>query len=240
MKKRNLIIIIAFLILISGVLVYFFSKTDTTNYAIQNKNSQDLSSKKTISEKTGTEIKKNKTSQVKNLPIEKILNVPFTSQAPFANWDFDHNEACEEASVFMISEFLKGNKINKLDSNYANIEIGKLIELIKKTYGTHIDLTASQTNEILLKKYYNINAEVVSLNQKVLMQNIASGKPVIIPFAGRELHNPNFKTPGPIYHMLVVKGYKNNGKTIVTNDPGTRNGESFEYSWKTNYGAAHD
>src|SRR3954467_10835183 len=35
------------------------------------------------------------------LPRTLLLKVPFTPQAPTANWDELHNEACEEASSLM-------------------------------------------------------------------------------------------------------------------------------------------
>ena len=47
------------------------------------------------------------------------------------------------------------------------------------------------------------------------------GVPVLLPAAGRLLRNPYFSGQGPLYHMLVVKGYTRDGK-IITDDPGTR------------------
>jgi len=52
------------------------------------------------------------------------------------------------------------------------------------------------------------------------------------------LNNPNFKQPGPIYHMLVIKGY--NSWEFITNDPGTRKGNSFKYPYSTLINAVHD
>ena len=39
---------------------------------------------------------------------------------------------------------------------------------------------------------------------------------------------PNFTPPGPVYHMLVVKGY--DAQNFITNDVGTRKGESYTYT----------
>ena len=36
--------------------------------------------------------------------------------------------------------------------------------------------------------------------------------------------------PGPVRHMLLIKGYDGERGVFITNDPGTRHGESFEYS----------
>jgi hypothetical protein len=43
----------------------------------------------------------NNTNSVNILDSYQITNVPFVSQAPFANWDQLHDEACEEASVII-------------------------------------------------------------------------------------------------------------------------------------------
>ena len=60
---------------------------------------------------------------------------------------------------------------------------------------------------------------------------IDAGRPVIVPAAGRELGNPFFSGEGPIYHMLVVRGYTED--TFITNDPGTRHGKNYSYNIDT-------
>ena len=61
---------------------------------------------------------------------------------------------------------------------------------------------------------------------------------IIIPAAGRLLGNPYFQTPGPIYHMLVIRGY--NATEFITNDPGTKRGDGFKYKYQTLINAIHD
>lgn len=67
---------------------------------------------------------------------------------------------------------------------------------------------------------------------------IAQGKLVLVPAAGRLLSNPFFKSPGPLYHMLVVKGYT--ATQFITNDPGTRRGENYPYGFDVVLDANHD
>src|ERR1043166_5721644 len=45
-----------------------------------------------------------------SLPASLLLPVPFTPQAPYANWDQLHNEACEEASSLMAGAYFAGNR----------------------------------------------------------------------------------------------------------------------------------
>jgi hypothetical protein len=49
-----------------------------------------------------------------------------------------------------------------------------------------------------------------------------------VPADGKKLDNPNFKNGGPVYHMLVIKGFT--GDKFITNDPGTRLGADFIYT----------
>jgi hypothetical protein len=73
------------------------------------------------------------------------------------------------------------------------------------------------------------------------IQNILDqGHLIIAPFAGKLLKNPNFKNGGPVYHMLVIKGYDADKMQIVTHDVGTRNGANYVYSWDIIQNALHD
>ena len=55
-----------------------------------------------------------------SLPSSKLLPVPFTPQAPTANWDELHGEGCEEASVIMANAYYNYNDNNdKISSPHA-------------------------------------------------------------------------------------------------------------------------
>jgi hypothetical protein len=165
-----------------------------------------------------------------------ILPVPFTSQAPFANWDLPYQEACEEASMIMAAEYFKGNKKLQLDPTYADQEILKLVEW-ETSNGFTQDITAQEVATVL-KNYYALEASVVQYNPRVIKEAILEHKLVLLPAAGRLLGNPYFRRPGPVYHMLVVKGFEDN--EFITNDPGTRRGENFRYNELILARAVHD
>ena len=61
---------------------------------------------------------------------------------------------------------------------------------------------------------------------------------MLVPTAGRELGNPYYKQPGPIYHFLVIRGYTS--KYLITNDVGTRRGEEYKYKFDILINAVHD
>jgi len=170
------------------------------------------------------------------LLAEINLAVPFTSQAPFTNWDLPYKESCEEASVLMLDYFYRGASLNPA---LANQEILKIVDWQKIKFGAYEDTDAAQTAQIL-RDYFGYKNVRVSYDISIedIKKELALGRPVIVPAAGQLLPNPFFRQPGPLYHMLVIKGYKD-GK-FITNDPGTRRGADFLYSYEGLYNAIHD
>lgn len=172
----------------------------------------------------------------KNIPDEIFIKVPFTSQAPFANWDQYHEEACEEASVIMLKYYLDGKTLNK---NIAEKEIQAMIKFEIKKYGDYKDTNAQETAKLAADFYGIKNLKVIyDFKVEEIKKYLAKNKPIIVPAAGRALGNPNFTPPGPRYHNLVLIGY--DGDTIITNDPGTRKGEGYRYNINILYNAIHD
>ena len=161
------------------------------------------------------------------IPSEINLAVPFTSQAPQANWDLPYQEACEEASAYMTWLYFEGYQSGLVNAHVADAAILDLVDYQVQSTGYYLDTTAQETADFITG-YYGLNTYVVhSPTVDQLKAQIALGYPVIIPAAGRELGNPNFSGDGPLYHMLVLRGYTQT--QWITNDPGTRNGQGYVY-----------
>lgn len=171
------------------------------------------------------------------LPASKNLAVPFTTQAPDANWDQDHEEFCEEASVLMVGRFFAHRNILSTTDAENALQTIKQWEL--DHLGFYYDTTAEETAQIV-EDIYGLHV-TLKVNPSVndIKLAIANNALVIVPAAGRELGNPNFTPPGPIYHNLVIRGYTKDGK-FITNDPGTRKGEGYVYSQSVLMNAIHD
>lgn len=171
-----------------------------------------------------------------DFPEEINLDIPFGSQAPFANWDLPYKETCEEASLIMAHYYFSGQR---LDAKKMDEEILKLVDWEKKTFGYYEDTTA-QEMAIILREYFGHKKVEVKYEFAIddIKRAVAQGNPVIVPAAGRLLPNPNFRQPGPIYHALVIKGYTKD--KIITNDPGTRKGADFLYNPDVLMNAIHD
>jgi hypothetical protein len=169
------------------------------------------------------------------IPKSLNLSVPFTPQAPFANWSLPYKESCEEASLLMVYYFFQDKS---LTPDLARVEIDDLVAWQLSNYGSHRDLSARETGE-LARAYWGVDFEVVEdLTVDKIMSYLSVGYPVIVPAVGRELNNPHFRQPGPLYHMLVIKGYTKD--KFITNDPGTRYGADYLYAKEELLAAVHD
>lgn len=169
------------------------------------------------------------------------LAVPFTSQAPDAVWDEIHEETCEEASELMVDAYFNGKKFTPESADAALLALNEWEE---KNIGEYMNTNVEQVAEVLIKyfRFQNVSIRKIASQEEFLNTIVASlndDKLIIMPAAGRLLGNPNFTAPGPLYHMLVIKGYTKN-KDIITNDPGTRRGHNYVYTLETLYTALHD
>lgn len=172
------------------------------------------------------------------LSTEVNLDIPFTSQAPNQNWVLPYKEFCEEASVLMVMSYVNRQLINSHD--YASQKMLEIKAFEEKRFGYYQDTNAEETATII-REFYNYSKIKVVYNPTVedIKVALAEGKAVIMPAAGRMLGNPYFQVPGPLYHMIVIKGYTKTGN-FITNDPGTRHGADFIYAPDVLMNANHD
>ncbi len=173
------------------------------------------------------------------LPVSFLIpDVPFTVQAPLAQWnDPMFQDACEEASIIMAEAWVNGEV---LTGEGVTNEVKKLVKFEKEQFGQAVDTSITDT-AWMLDQYYGVTGEVhtdISITdiQRALVQHHI----VIVPTDGRKLKNPNFKQPGPTRHMVVIIGYDQQTKELITNDPGTRKGEGYRYPETVLYDAILD
>ena len=170
-------------------------------------------------------------NQIKLPSYVLINNVPFTAQAPFANWeDIRQQEACEEASILMAAYW----KLNKsLNKQIALDEILKIVAFEEENFGFHIHSDLEIAQEIL-RSYFNIENTTLEYDIDIqdIKKHLANDSVVIAPMNGKKLKNPHFLNGGPQNHMILIIGYDDNKQVFITHDPGTRNGENYEYTYE--------
>lgn len=168
-----------------------------------------------------------------------IDGVPFASQAPTREWVMPYEEFCEEASSLMAAFYAQGRKM----PSAADIdeELFRIKAYEEKTFGYYMDTSAKEIAKILTD-FYDLSDVTIINNPTVddIKRQLVAGKAIIVPTAGRMLNGPFYKSPGPLYHMLVLKGYTSNGY-FITQDPGTNTkGENFKFKITTVMKAMHD
>lgn len=167
------------------------------------------------------------------------LAVPFLSQAPKGDWSMPYEEACEEATAIMVDAYYKG-RTTKFQPDEGDKAILALVAAETRLLGYYKDTSATATAR-LITSYFHYPHIVLKKNPTVqdIKQALANGYPVILPAYGKALPNPNFRNGGPVYHMVLIKGYLKDGRWI-TNDTGTRLGSNFLYSQDSLMQANHD
>lgn len=157
-----------------------------------------------------------------------IVGVPFTVQAPSANWsDPVFQDACKEASILMASTWVSGMT---LTPRIAEARISALAQYQVKRFGHAVDTSIVDTESIL---HGFLMVETTEIKRGItatdIREALADERIVIVPTDGRKLKNPNFRAPGPPRHMLVIVGYDTVTDEFIVNDPGTRKGEGYRY-----------
>lgn len=263
-KKTFSLIGILALLIVAVSLVWIFSKNTEEEVSLSNSDEkQEIKAPSEVSNKDSSEDssdsfqensdevlekeeeeneevkeEENEPNDSQQLPKQFKLDVPFEPQSPFAEWDHTHNEACEEAAIIMVHFFLTGEE---LTSSVANEEILEMVQYQKDNWGGHYDLEAKEIGE-LAEEFYGYEKVRVEygISIKDIKEEIYNENPVILPTAGRNLNNPYYRDPGPPYHALVAIGWNEEDKEMIVNDPGTKRGESFPFSYENLLDSIHE
>ena len=167
------------------------------------------------------------------------LAVPFTVQAPDADWSEPWDEGCEEAALLMIDAYLDGDRSEKLPEQKTKAQIKTMVDWQQERFGGHYDLGLADIATIA-KEYLGYTTVRVEegTSFEAIRNELRAGHPVILPAAGQLLKNPYFKQPGPPYHVFVITGFE--GTDFIANENGTRRGADYRYSQSVLESAWHD
>jgi len=138
----------------------------------------------------------------------------------------------------MAVSYINNTTITNIE--FADQKLFEIKDFEEKRFGYYKD-TGAEDTAIILREMYKIEKVTVIYNPtiEIIKKALNEKKVIIIPAAGRQLGNPHYQSPGPLYHMLVIKGYTKNGD-FITNDPGTRWGKNYIYSSEVIMNAIHD
>lgn len=177
-----------------------------------------------------------KFTATKNLPASLLLPVPFTTQAPDGKWL--GNENCEEASAVMANAYLTGDTENLLPAGRAIAEISALKKWEQANFGHSANTGSSQTAEMIRANYRLQTTEIKNYTESALKKALAENQVILLMIDASKLGNPTYQNSGRIYHVVVVRGYNQQG--FILNDPGTEKGENIVYPFNILDQAAAD
>lgn len=172
-----------------------------------------------------------------------IGTVPFTSQAPAAEWSQRvFQDACEEASLLMAVRWAEGDTrpvIPREEARRAILEYSERTFALfgEGTYDTSAEDTAALGRALTPDVPFDVRHDIAASD---IISALATGRLVIVPADGQKLSNPNFTRPGPERHMVLVIGYDTSKKEFITNDPGTRLGQGYRYDEDVFFAAIRD
>ena len=228
--------VLAILACVAYLAMAVWAKSGPNSYSYSKKQASQM---RAVQPETAKPDKKTFPDLPSALPDAVYWPVPFTPQAPTANWDELHNEACEEASAIMAHAYFSSSTETTLSPKSVEEELSKLTAWEDKLLGYHLDTTSAETARMMEQAYGLKTKLLENFTEKDVKEALAAGKLVAISENGRLLGNPNYKTPGPIHHMLLLKGYDKNGD-FITNDSGTKKGLNYPYAFDVIFAATAD
>ena len=166
------------------------------------------------------------------LPAAVILPVPYTTQAPLANWS-ERQHTCEEASLLMVDRYLRGDhSTGSIDPRTADQEINQITG-----WKSAVDLTVQQVG-LVARQHMGWADKVLPATRLQMKQQLALGRPLIVGVRTHGLGNSNypgyrthFEQPGwSVSHYLDVVGY-DQSDSFILNDPGITKGHGYHIKY---------
>ena len=163
-----------------------------------------------------------------------IQHVPYTVQAPYANWDSAHEEYCEAAALLMVNRYYKGQvyPADRIPPAEADPAMGQIVQTERQMFPGVLDLSLDKVAAVG-KALYNYDSQLQPATLDGVKAALAAGRPVLIPVnthggPGGQKISPYYGSPG-VYHVIVLIGY--DGGTVYANDAGISQGQRYAYSW---------
>lgn len=169
------------------------------------------------------------------------LPVPYTSEIPNGSWVKPWNNACEEASIVVVSDYYFGYK--SITKKIAIENMAPLFKIEDKIFGGNANTDAAQTAK-LINEYTDASA-VIKNNPTLeeIKDELRNNRPVISFHYAKDLKNPNhrWRAGGSYYHVMAIVGFDDNTQDFLVHDSGDPiSGAYYRYSYNTIMNTLHD
>lgn len=169
--------------------------------------------------------------------MAKNLDVPFTPQAPQGNWSEPWQNACEETSIIMATNFYKNKGITP---EQAKEQILGVFAAKDKKFGQSRDESMERIAEMVNAAKLGWTAQVsVNPELNAIKAEIMANRPVIVPVDAKLLAGSPI-ADSVTYHVMVISGYDDKTKEFIVQDPGTKTGKNHRYGYENLYKAIND
>jgi len=170
----------------------------------------------------------------KELINEKTLDIKFYSQFPLdiatgVKYDEPYQNFCEESSLLNWYYYLIWKQPSLKEYNKDLLKLKEIEDLILDWWYKHTSL--EDTLKLLIafqeddqKVFWEI---IQNPTLKLIKENISKWNPVIVPLYWKWLTNPLFREWWPIYHNIIIKGFKND--IFIVNEVWVSNWDWFKY-----------
>lgn len=171
-------------------------------------------------------------------PTKTNVDVPFTSQAPDGNWSEPWQNACEETSIYMVTSFYANDQIKR---DEAIVKIREILKVKNTEIKVSKDESLTTISELIDHLELPWTTQLVAdPTTEDLKNELAGGRPIIVPVYAPALKNPYYGPTSPNYHVVVLTGYDDTEGVFIVNDPGTKDGEGLRFPYATFLSAIHD
>jgi hypothetical protein len=172
----------------------------------------------------------------KVMPATVILQVPFSTQAPDDSWS--RNEDCEETSITMANAYLTGTTEDKLPPDAAQTAINNLKAWENAHLGYNANTGVDATTQMAEGAFGLTISQIQNFTEEDLKNALINKHPILLPIDAKLLPDTHYSNGGPLYHMIVIRGFK--GDTFIVNDPGVTDGDGNQYPFTVLQNASAD
>jgi len=179
-----------------------------------------------IFSKTFAEGKKQEIKIEKEIKIleNTNLDVQFYPQSPFWKWWPIFEDTCEEASVLLALNYIKGDTMTREE---FRDELLKIVDFENNYFWYYKDTNVDETADILEKYYKFTDYKIIDKPTIEDIKKALSAWNIIIAPLFAHWLNPNFSWQWPDYHFIVIKGYDKDN--FITHDVWTKMWEDYKY-----------
>lgn len=138
----------------------------------------------------------------------------------------------------MANAFLSGTTENEVPAGEAQKAINNLKIWEKGNLNYNANTGADATTNMAQGAFALKVQQIRDFTELDLKKALAAGHPVLLPLNAKILKNTKYQNGGPLYHMIVIRGY--NEKGFIVNDPGTNEGNNNVYPFAVLEAASSD